>query len=105
MSYATLEEAERLLFWIQRANCHVKKKNKDVYNHCSRKYIQRAISVVEPRMIVALGKDAGKWFFPGKSMTELVGKEKYTRYKDLDNKEHDIFVLFHSSNVAESGQS
>ena len=49
------DEADRRLFWIQRANCFSSSEMETLYDVCSRNYIHRAILVIKPRIILALG--------------------------------------------------
>ncbi len=99
------DEAAKRLFWIQRANCHYppgKSRNK-AFEHCSKEYIPRAISAVEPDIIIALGKSAAVWFFKRNHIHDMVGREdkKNTTYL-VDGKEYPCFALFHPSGISKS---
>jgi len=61
----TADEAAKRLFWIQRANCYYPpgRERNQAFEHCSKEYIPRAISAVDPDIIIALGQSAAKWFF------------------------------------------
>jgi uracil-DNA glycosylase len=97
----TGEDAEKLFFWIQRSNCCLQECTKDkppkevinrVYPRCSKEYIERAIDIVKPRVILSLGGHASWWFNPGKALKDVVGNEKYTKYRG-----YDYFALAHPS--------
>jgi uracil-DNA glycosylase len=92
------EDAAKRLFWIQRANCHYprgKGRNK-AFEHCSKKYIKRAILAVDPKLIIALGQSASKWFFQFHHLYEIVGNKEKTTYS-VDGKEYPCFALLHTS--------
>ena len=100
----TGKDADRLFFWIQRSNCCLEFKldNKvqkpprrvinQVYPRCSRKYIERAIDIVKPRVILSLGGHASWWYNPDKALKDVVGNEKYTKYRG-----YDYYALAHPS--------
>lgn len=97
----TVEDAENNFFWIQRCNCCIQKSPKDegpekkktrVYLHCSKKYIERAIDIVKPRVILSLGGYSAMWFNPGKKLKDVVGNERYTNYQG-----YNYFALAHST--------
>jgi uracil-DNA glycosylase family 4 len=94
----TADEAAKRLFWIQRANCHHPKgrERNQAFEHCSMEYIQRAISAVEPVLIITLGQSAAKWFFQFHHLDEIVGNKDRTTYT-FDRKKYPCFALFHPS--------
>ena len=67
-----------------------------MFERCSEKYIHKAIRAVDPRLIIALGQSAAKWFLRFHHLDEIVGnKEKATH--TVDGKKHPCFALFHPS--------
>jgi uracil-DNA glycosylase len=100
----TGKDAEKLFFWIQRSNCNLQDGPKygvpgkvihRVYTRCSEAYIERAIDVVKPRVILSLGGHASWWFNPGKTLKEVVGNKKYTTYRG-----YNYYALAHPSPVS-----
>ena len=100
----TGQDAERLFFWIQRSNCCLQSNTTDkvpsevinrVYPRCSKRYIERAIDIIKPRIILSLGGHASWWFNPGKSLKDVVGNEKYMKHRG-----YDYFALAHPSPVS-----
>jgi uracil-DNA glycosylase len=94
----TADEAAKRLFWIQRANCFYPqgKERNQAFEYCSKKYIPRAISAVEPDLIIALGQSAAKWFFQFHHLYEIVGNKERTTYS-VDGKKYPCFALLHPS--------
>jgi len=95
----TGHDAEKLFFWIQRSNCCLQGNKDDkvprgvinrVYPRCSREYIERAIDIVKPRLILSLGGHASWWFKPGKALKDVVGNENKHRG-------YDYYALAHPS--------
>lgn len=66
-----IETADRRFFWIQRANCFVIKDFGLAYKRCSRKFLHRAISLVNPKLIITLGGIAASYFFRFHSLKKL----------------------------------
>ncbi len=54
------ERARNRFFWIHRANCYVEKGREYALQHCSSKYIPRALDVVRPRLVIILGRYAAQ---------------------------------------------
>jgi len=96
----TADDAAKRLFWIQRANCYFPpgKQRADAFKRCSGKYLQRAIRVVDPDVIIALGKSASKWFFQFHHLYEIVGNKERITYS-LDGKKYPCFALLHPSSL------
>ena len=94
------DDAVKRLFWIQRANCHYPKgrERNQAFEHCSQKYINRAIRTVDPDLIITLGQSAGKWFFRFRHLDEIVGNEERNTYS-IDGKKYPCFALFHPSSA------
>lgn len=67
-------EADREIFWIQRANCVVDGGQGYAYSHCSCKYIPRAIRAICPQVIVTAGRKAAEWFLQFRKLEDVVGK-------------------------------
>lgn len=97
----TGKDAEKLFFWIQRSNCCLQDSTTDkvpksvinrVYPRCSGFYIERAIDIVRPRVIISLGGHASWWFKPGKALKDVVGNKKHTTHRG-----YDYYALAHPS--------
>jgi uracil-DNA glycosylase len=87
--------ARSQLFWIQRANCVVPGK-RFAFQHCSGKFLDRAIDLVQPRLILILGGVAAEFFCRRsfKKLSELMGQaQKYV----LNEKSYNCVVLYHTS--------
>lgn len=89
-----LDEADQLLFWIQRANCSVDRRRGDVFSHCSENFIPRAIQVVRPRLVITLGRSATRYFLPFTHLSEVVGSA-YPR--EANSVKYTLVPMFHPS--------
>lgn len=72
-----IDEADDIPFWIQRANCYHNKGKQYMLNHCSCKFIRRAIRTVKPEVIVALGKTAASWFLQFNKLSDVIGERHW----------------------------
>jgi len=88
------EEAKKRFFWIQRANCYVSIGKEFAFQHCSFKYIPRAIDVIKPKVIITLGRIAAQYFFQFQKMEDIM--KESMKYKKGDNC-YSCFVLYHPS--------
>jgi uracil-DNA glycosylase len=80
------------LFWIQRANCAVEKEEKrSAFQHCSSKFLGRAIDVVMPKLVLILGRSAAEYFFHFRKLADVMGQVR--KYKER----YDCIVLYHPS--------
>ena len=88
--------AEKRLFWLQRANCYTNLGKNHVFQHCSCKFIPLTIDTVRPRLIIALGRIAAEWFFQFEKLQDIVGKRtKHTQ----DGVDYPCLVFFHPSSA------
>jgi len=92
------EEARERFFWIQRANCYVNEGKEYAFQHCSSKYIPRAISLVRPKVIIILGRSAAQYFTQFEKLEDAMEKtiKEGVEYK-VGDKEYPCFVLYHPS--------
>jgi uracil-DNA glycosylase len=67
-------DADRRFFWIHRANCFPAKDQGKIRTHCSDKFIDKAINLVRPKVIITLGKTAASYFSKVKSLKGFVKK-------------------------------
>jgi len=92
------ETAEKRFFWIQRANCFVSDGKGYAFQHCSSKYILRAIKLVKPKLIIILGKAAAEYFYQFEKLEEVAGEDlRYVNGYD----EYHCVVFYHPSGAAE----
>lgn len=89
--------AKRRFMWIQRANCTVTIGKRFAFQHCSSKYIDRAIDLIKPKLILILGRVAAEYFFPFGKTKEVMGKTKNYRG-------YECIVLYHPSRAAQKYQ-
>jgi|GEM_PF-4993779 len=90
------------VFWIQRMNCWIEHSNKKFMKtrqHCSNKFLNRCIIAVEPKMIIALGKPAAKYFTSVDRLEDIVGvREKPSLFNDGERKHScRVAYLYHPS--------
>jgi len=89
-------EADNVIFWIQRVNCRMDYGWDYAFQHCSRKFIQRAIQVVKPKAIITLGRSGADWFLQFKSLADVVGR-KFDYH--VDDETYSVVPFFHPSNA------
>jgi len=94
-------EASNRFFWIQRANCAISTGKRYALQHCSAKFLGRAIDIVDPRVILVLGRLAAEYFFRFKVTREVMGEIRKYRGSQLP---HDCIVLYHPSRAAQKYQ-
>ena len=90
-------EARRRLFWIQRANCTVSVGKRFAFQHCSGKFLDRAMDIVKPKLIIILGRVAAEYFFQFGKIKEVMGEVKTYRG-------YECVVLYHPSRAARKWQ-
>jgi len=96
-----LDEADQLFFWIQRANCSVDRRRGDVFSHCSGNFIQRAIEVVKPRLVITLGQSATWYFLPFAHISDVVGSRHVQKVGAV---EYTLVPMFHPSKANEASR-
>lgn len=91
-----IDEFKSNFFWTHTANCYTE--SRAHHEHCSSKFLSRAIGLVNPKMILIFGRTASEHFFPNKKMKFLVNKELTCA---VSGKKYDCHVLFHWSKANE----
>jgi hypothetical protein len=86
-------EATNRFFWIQRSNCTVSVGKSFVFQHCSSRFLGRAVELVKPQLILILGGSAAEYFFQFDKVGDVMGQIMAFR-------EHDCIVLYHPSPAA-----
>jgi uracil-DNA glycosylase len=81
------------LFWIQRTNCAAIRERL-ASKHCSDKFLNRAMELVKPRLILILGRCAAEYFFHFRKLSDIMGQVR--KYQER----HDCIVLYHPSPAA-----
>ena len=89
-----VEEVDQLVFWMERANCYVGKGRRQVYRHCSGKFVPRAIQAVRPKLVITLGRNAARHFLPSGKLSEVVGRTFDRREGSV---EYTLIPMFHPS--------
>jgi len=87
-------KAKDMFFWIQRANCAVTIGKSFAFQHCSSKFLDRAIDLIKPKLILVLGRVAAEYFF---QFTERV---KSMMGQIISYRGYDCIVLYHPSPAA-----
>jgi len=90
-------EAKKRFFWIQRANCTVSIGKRFAFQHCSSKFLDRAIDIVKPKLIFTLGRAAAEYFFQFGKIKEVMGEMRTYRG-------YECIVLYHPSRAARKWQ-
>ena len=86
-------EATNRFFWIQRSNCTVSIGKPFAFQHCSSRFLGRAVELVKPRLIFILGGSAAEYFFQFDKVEDVVGKIMTFRG-------YDCIVFYHPSPAA-----
>ena len=94
-------EASNRFFWIQRANCAISIGKRFAFQHCSAKFLDRAIDLVDPRIVLILGRFAAEYFFKFRDTKEVMGE---VRTYEGSQVPHDCIVLTHPSQAAQKYQ-
>jgi uracil-DNA glycosylase family 4 len=95
------EDANRIFFWIHRANCAVSKGKEYSFQHCTSKFLDQAVELVGPKLILVLGKVAATYFFQFEKFDDLIGEvQTYSR----NNIRYKCIVLCHPSPRAKKCQ-
>ena len=90
-------EAISKLFWIQRANCAVTVGKHFAFQHCSSRFLDRALHLVKPKLILTLGKIAAQYFLRFDRLEDVMGRIRtYEGY--------DFVALYHPSPAARKWQ-
>ena len=84
------EEVKRRFFWVQRANCFVKRGKEFAFCHRSSKYLTRAIELIKPKLLIVLGTVDAQYFFQFENLEEVMGEVK-------KHHEYRCVVLYHPS--------
>jgi hypothetical protein len=99
----TKEFARNCFFWIQRANCPVGLygvRKRFAFQHCSSKFLDHAVKLVKPRLMLILGSVAAEYFIPksGKLEELMDPQVDQVQYHHAYNQEScDCIVLYHPS--------
>lgn len=57
---------------------------------CAKKFLERELMIIDPKMYIVIGSYAAKWLFPNENMTNLI-------YQDLMYRGKPLFVIPHPS--------
>jgi uracil-DNA glycosylase len=92
------------LFWIQRANCPVESygvRKRFAFQHCSSRFLDRAVKLVKPELILTLGGEAAEYFIPEKGKLKTLMDSQVRgvpyQYPPHNDKPCDCIVLYHTS--------
>jgi len=95
------DEAKDRFFWIQRANCTVSVGESFAFQHCSSRFLGRALEIVRPNLILALGEDAAGYFFQFDKLENVMGRVMTYPERDGDvQRKYHCIVLYHPSSAA-----
>jgi uracil-DNA glycosylase len=86
------KDLKNCFFWIQRANCPVERERKRfAFRNCSSRFLDRAVDLVNPGLILILGRVAAEHFFDFRKLSDMMGQvHKY-------QESYDCIVLYHPS--------
>lgn len=88
---------EEWVFWIQRRNCWSQEAVDAVMKRCSENYINEAIRLIDPEIIILLGGHASDFFGFHGSVKSRIALRRSNPKLPVIGKSREVFVLYHPS--------